>query len=50
MLGPLGFLILVGAGKWPLSTTWLVATNDLVWWLPFGLYLYDVQALHRADR
>lgn len=41
LLGPLGFAFVILTGAWPLSTVVLVLTNDLLWWLPFGLYLYD---------
>src|SRR5262245_31466392 len=41
VLGPIGWFILVWRGEWTISTLALCATNDLVWWLPFGLYLYD---------
>lgn len=41
VLGPIGWLILVWRGEWPMATLALCATNDLIWWLPFGLYLYD---------
>jgi hypothetical protein len=42
VLGPLGFAQLVLSGQWPLRAGILVLTNDLLWWLPFGLYLHDV--------
>jgi hypothetical protein len=41
ILGPLGWLLLHLRGEWPLASAVLVLTNDLVWWLPFGLYLAD---------
>lgn len=41
VLGPLGLVGLLWSGRWPLATAVLCVTNDLVWWLPFGLYLYD---------
>jgi hypothetical protein len=41
ILGPLGWLTMVLAGKWPPATIVLCATNDFLWWIPFGLYLYD---------
>jgi hypothetical protein len=41
VLGPLGWLFLVWSGQWPVATLILCLTNDLVWWLPFGLYLHD---------
>jgi len=41
LLGPLGWLTLVWSGRWPLQTLVLCLTNDVMWWIPFGLYLYD---------
>lgn len=41
VLGPIGWLTLLYTGHWPWCTFILCATNDLIWWLPFGLYLYD---------
>ena len=41
VLGPIGLTRLIGSGAWPASTIVLCLTNDLVWWIPFALYLYD---------
>jgi hypothetical protein len=41
VLGPLGWLQLVLNGQWPISTLVLCLSNDLIWWVPFALYLYD---------
>ncbi len=41
VLGPIGLLQLIWSGAWPASTAILSITNDLIWWVPFGLYLYD---------
>ena len=41
LLGPIGLAGLVYSGTWPRSTIVLCLTNDLIWWLPFALYLYD---------
>jgi hypothetical protein len=41
LLGPIGWLQLFWSGKWPIATLILCVTNDLIWWVPFGLYLYD---------
>jgi hypothetical protein len=41
ILGPIGWVTLVVRGRWPLATFVLCATNDLIWWIPFGLYLRD---------
>jgi hypothetical protein len=41
VLGPIGWFNLVWSGQWPIKTLVLCVTNDLIWWVPFGLYLYD---------
>src|SRR5215218_5326702 len=41
VLGPIGLLRLIWSGAWPRSTIVLSLTNDLIWWVPFTLYLYD---------
>lgn len=41
ILGPLGWAVAVGEGAWPWRTFLLIAFNDLVWWVPFGLFLLD---------
>lgn len=47
VLGPLGMLQLVAMGVWPARAASLCLTNDLVWWLPFALYLKDAWPLWR---
>ena len=41
VLGPIGLAQLIATGTWPPSTIVLCLTNDLIWWIPFGLYLVD---------
>lgn len=41
VLGPIGLLQLLWSGAWPMATIILCITNDLIWWVPFGLYLHD---------
>ena len=41
VLGPIGLARLIWSGAWPASTVVLCLTNDLIWWVPFSLYLYD---------
>ena len=41
LLGPIGLFRLIWSGAWPTSTIVLSLTNDLIWWIPFTLYLYD---------
>jgi len=40
-LGPIGWVATVRAGEWPIRTFTLILFNDLVWWLPFGLFLLE---------
>ena len=40
-LGPLGWIATVHSGEWPIRTLPLVLFNDIVWWLPFTLFLLD---------
>ena len=41
ILGPMGLAVLLWQGVWPLATIVLCLTNDLIWWIPFLLYLRD---------
>ncbi len=41
VLGPLGWLFTVASGEWPLRTFSLIVFNDLIWWLPFTLFLIE---------
>ncbi|MBX3741353.1 MAG: hypothetical protein KF712_10210 [Akkermansiaceae bacterium] len=41
VLGPIGMAVLVFQGTWPLRSAILCLTNDLIWWIPFALYLRD---------
>jgi hypothetical protein len=47
VLGPIGLLRLILSGLWPASTLILCLTNDFIWWIPFGLYLYDAWPFFR---
>ena len=37
--GPIGFLQAAMLGSFPWSFGWTILTNDLIWWVPFGLIL-----------
>jgi hypothetical protein len=41
ILGPIGMLWLIWGGTWPASAFVLCLTNDVIWWIPFALYLHD---------
>jgi hypothetical protein len=50
ILGPIGWVITVSSGEWPLRTFSLIVFNDLVWWLPFTLFLMEGTRLGRRVR
>ena len=50
VLGPVGMLWLVQTGTWPPSAWVLCLTNDLIWWLPFALYLRDAWPVFRQNQ
>jgi hypothetical protein len=48
VLGPIGLAQLIATHAWPLKSIVLCVTNDFIWWVPFGLYLFDLRALRSA--
>ena len=48
ILGPIGMAVLIVEGRWPISAALMCLTNDLIWLIPFGLYLYDAWPAYRA--
>ena len=49
VLGPIGLAVLIVQGRWPLSGALMCLTNDLIWWIPFALYLRDAWPAYRRD-
>ena len=49
LLGPLGLAPLLWSGQWPPATIVLCLTNDLIWWVPFALYLRDAWPHFRKE-
>jgi hypothetical protein len=49
ILGPIGLAMLIARGTWAPATLVLCVTNDLIWWIPFGLYLVDAWPLYRDE-
>jgi len=43
ILGPIGLAVLIASGEWPPRTAVLCLTNDVVWWVPFAIYLWDAR-------
>jgi hypothetical protein len=49
ILGPIGLAVLIARGDWPPSTIVLSLTNDLIWWVPFTIYLIDAWPWYRDE-
>lgn len=49
LLGPIGWIALLLRGVWPLKTAVLCLTNDIIWWIPFSIYLVDAWPAFRAE-
>ncbi|MEP6919824.1 MAG: hypothetical protein ABI967_01780 [bacterium] len=49
LLGPIGLAQLIWTRQWPLATGILCLSNDLIWWVPFGIYLYDAWPFYKRD-
>jgi len=48
ILGPIGLVVLVWRGTWPVAATVLCLFNDVIWWIPFALYLHDAWPARRG--
>ena len=47
IFGPLGFVWAASRGRLPWEMGWTILTNDLIWWVPFGLILRAASREHR---
>ncbi|QEG37575.1 SRPBCC family protein [Bythopirellula goksoeyrii] len=50
IFGPIGFLGALWRGTFPPLFGLTILTNDLVWWIPFGLILLDAARAHKSER
>jgi ligand-binding SRPBCC domain-containing protein len=51
LFGPVGFAVAVARGVFPPAFGLTILTNDLIWWLPFALMLWDAFVYRRlGDR
>ena len=41
LLGPAGWILTVSRGEWPVRTITLILFNDVIWWVPFALFLLE---------
>ena len=48
LLGPIGFAAAALRDELPWAWGWTILTNDLVWWVPFGLILVAARRANRA--
>jgi len=48
IFGPIGFVGALWRGTFPPIFGLTILTNDLIWWIPFGMILWDA-AKHRRD-
>ena len=48
VLGPIGWVWSVATDQFPARTFPLILFNDLIWWVPFGLYLREHWRVMRA--
>ncbi len=49
IFGPIGFLLAATRGDLPWSMGWTLLTNDLLWWIPFGVILMRAARVHRSQ-
>lgn len=49
ILGPLGFVYSAVNGSLPWKFGWTILTNDLIWWIPFGLILWRARRAHASE-
>ena len=50
VFGPIGFAQALGTGAFPLAAGWTILTNDLIWWVPFGLILWASLRYHVGEK
>lgn len=41
ILGPIGFTVALARGVFPPEFALTIVTNDLIWWIPFAMILWD---------
>src|SRR2546430_7054868 len=41
LLGPAGWILTVSRGEWPVRTLGLILFNDVIWSVPFALFLLE---------
>lgn len=49
ILGPIGFAVALWNGTFPPRFGLTILTNDLIWWVPFAMILWDAAIHHRRE-
>ncbi|CAN5504504.1 hypothetical protein BH10ACI3_BH10ACI3_07750 [soil metagenome] len=49
VLGPIGMVMLVVQGKWKSGALVMNLTNDIIWIMPFAIYLFDSWPFYKKD-
>lgn len=49
ILGPIGFAKALVEQRFSTKFLWVILTNDLMWWVPFGLILYHTYRVHQGE-
>ncbi len=47
VFGPIGFAVALSRGVFPPTFAVTILFNDLIWWIPFGMILWDARRHHR---
>jgi hypothetical protein len=47
IFGPLGFIMNYAQNNVPFSFSYTLISNDLIWWIPFGLILWNVHKQYK---
>lgn len=50
VFGPIGFVGAIMDDVFPISMGWTILTNDLIWWVPFGMILWASWNQSRSSR
>lgn len=50
VLGPIGFAFALADGVFPAKFGWTILFNDLIWWVPFSMMLWDAMRARGAVR
>lgn len=45
VFGPVGLLMSASNGELPWSFGWICLTNDVIWWIPFGMFLWRIRSV-----